>query len=138
MPTEVWTALISGVVGLATGSVATAWANWGIEKRRLKVKRRYELLDSWRTGIASFDNFDDLKVIGPTPDWYETLRPHLSEITRTDRKAGKKSHGTPARIARSEGRDRWRNRPHRTRVRAKTLTDVGNAEVGPDRDAHTW
>lgn len=82
MPTEVWTALISGVVGLATGSVATAWANWGIEKRRLKVKRRYELLDSWRTGIASFDNFDDLKVIGPTPDWYETLRPHLSERSR--------------------------------------------------------
>jgi len=40
------------------------------------------LLDSWRTGIASFDNFDDLKVIGPTPDWYETLRPHLSERSR--------------------------------------------------------
>jgi len=48
MPTEVWTALISGVVGLATGSVATAWANWGIEKRRLKVNAD---MSCWTPGV---------------------------------------------------------------------------------------
>jgi hypothetical protein len=75
MPTALWTAIISGVVGLVTGSAVTAWAQWGIEKRRLKLQRRYQLLDSWRTGIAESGGEYSGNPLN-TP-WYETLRPYL-------------------------------------------------------------
>jgi hypothetical protein len=81
MPTAVWTAIISGLFGLATGSGATAWVQWGIEKRRLKLQRRYDLLDSWRTGIASIEpgNPQDFVV---RQRWCVTLSPYLSDAGR--------------------------------------------------------
>ena len=85
MPTEIWTAIISGVAGLAAGSAVTAWANWGIEKRRMARQRTYDLLDSWRTGIASIGGRESTDV-PETPwydtPWYDTLRQYLSDDTR--------------------------------------------------------
>jgi hypothetical protein len=77
MPTEVLTAIISGVVGVVTGSAVTAWAKWGIEKRRLKLERRYALLDSWRNGIAEIGADFGLNPL--SAPWYETLRPYLAK-----------------------------------------------------------
>jgi hypothetical protein len=80
MPT-VWTAIISGVFGIAAGSAVTAWAQWGIEKRRMKRQRQYNLLDSWRTGVADLWSDDHTKALGMP--WYETLRPYLSDDVRS-------------------------------------------------------
>jgi hypothetical protein len=80
MPAAVWTAIIGIVGGFASGSVVAAWANWGVEKRRLKLQRRYDLLDTWREGIASIGAEFGLNPIGSP--WYETLRPYLSDDTR--------------------------------------------------------
>jgi hypothetical protein len=77
MPTEVWTAIISGVAGVVTGSAVTAWAKWPIEKRRLKLQRRYALLESWRTGISEIGAEFGVNALN-TP-WYEKLRPYLAE-----------------------------------------------------------
>lgn len=76
MPAAVWTAIIGVVGGFASGSAVAAWANWGIEKRRLNRQRQYALLDSWRSGIASLGNAS-YHAAFHTP-WYETLRPHLA------------------------------------------------------------
>ena len=40
-------------------------------------ERQYDLLDSWRAGIAALESDDHTEVLR-TP-WYETLRPHLAE-----------------------------------------------------------
>ena len=71
------------VAGLASGAVASLlapWAHWSIEKRRLARQRKYSLLDSWRTGIASMETEDHTEFLA-TP-WYETLRPYLSASER--------------------------------------------------------
>jgi hypothetical protein len=84
MAAEVWTAIIGGAAGMASGAVASLiapWVKWGIEKRRLKRQRRYDLLDSWRAGIASMVSTDHDDFI--RTDWYETLRPYLREGRRT-------------------------------------------------------
>lgn len=84
MTSEIWAAVIGGVAGLASGVVASLlapWANWSIEKRRLKRQRRYGLLDRWRQGIASAEDADDHTTF-LTTEWYETLRPHLSSEAR--------------------------------------------------------
>lgn len=48
-------AVVGGVAGLATGALASVvapWVNWGIERRRLRLERRQELIAEWRTGLA--------------------------------------------------------------------------------------
>jgi hypothetical protein len=84
MPYEVQTALIAAVSGLAagaTGSVVAPWVNWGIDKRRSRMQRRRELVDSWREGLSEWAQHPPNSG---TPDflllsWFQTLIPHLSE-----------------------------------------------------------
>ncbi|ORW28187.1 hypothetical protein AWC19_27515 [Mycobacterium palustre] len=83
MASEIWTAVIGGLAGLtsgAVGSLIAPWANWSIEKRRLERQRRYDLLKSWRDGIAGMEGHDHSKYIAS--GWYETLRPYMWENTR--------------------------------------------------------
>jgi hypothetical protein len=52
---EIAVALISGVVGLTTGAIGSLfapWANWGVEKRRLRRAGRLERISEWRSGVA--------------------------------------------------------------------------------------
>jgi hypothetical protein len=70
--------------GGLVGSGLTIWWNWGVEKRRLCLQRRQELIDTWRRELIP-------KMEGPvelrrgtkkypfmrTPE-YASLRPHLS------------------------------------------------------------
>jgi hypothetical protein len=81
MASEVWTAVIGGVAGLATGAISSLvapWAKWSIEKRRIDRQRRYALLDSWREGIAGLEK-GSVHTDAIETTWYETLRPYLSK-----------------------------------------------------------
>lgn len=89
MSGEVTAAVIGGVAGVLTGgigSLAAPWAQWGVEKRRLKHARRLGLIESWESGIRVQAAGGPLD--GPTngagepefrfTQWYLTLRPHLT------------------------------------------------------------
>lgn len=81
MTSEIWVAVITGACGLLGGSALTAWAKWPIEKRRIERQRRYQLLDSWRSGLTT------MAIDAPVNEylrtaWYETLRPHISDEQR--------------------------------------------------------
>jgi hypothetical protein len=55
MAYEVPVALITGSVGLTTGilgSLVAPWANWGVEKRRLRRQARVDRITEWRAGVA--------------------------------------------------------------------------------------
>lgn len=52
-------ALVGGGVGLVTGAVASLiapWANWGIEKRKLRRAGRVERIREWRAGASQLDS----------------------------------------------------------------------------------
>jgi hypothetical protein len=56
---EIAVALISGCTGLATGAVGSLfapWANWGIEKRRLRHESRVKLIAEWRERVSYLDS----------------------------------------------------------------------------------
>lgn len=79
MGSDVWAAAVGGLAGLATGAVSllvAPWPSWGIEKRRTDRQRKYELLDSWRSGIAELGNNGHTAAL--QTDWYETLRVYAS------------------------------------------------------------
>ena len=83
MTVEVWAAIIGGVAGLLTGAISSLvapWAKWSIEQRRLKRQRQYALLDWWRAGIAAIQTDDHTEIL--RSQWYEALRPYLSEASR--------------------------------------------------------
>lgn len=79
MAWQFWSALIGGVSG-GVVSFLSFWLNWGIEKKRRKLDRKYELLDRWRTGIGRLEGNSYQEAIGA--EWYETLRPYLSKEVR--------------------------------------------------------
>jgi hypothetical protein len=119
MASEIAVAVIGGVAGLVTGtagSLTAPWAQWGVEKRRDRRRRRAELIAEWRAGIDALRAAEDEAAPripfpggGPggsgsyivpstgAPDppaardteqnWYETLRPHLSEGAHESLKA---------------------------------------------------
>ena len=74
--------IIAGIIGLFTGAIGSLvapWANWGIEKKRIKHERRIKLIQTWR-GIISEENFDRYKFI--EDPIYGPLRELLSEKVR--------------------------------------------------------
>jgi hypothetical protein len=108
---EIAVALISGGVGLTTGivgSLIAPWANWGVEKRRLRQESRVERIGEWRDGVealraAENDHVPRIGVPGmqtslvvdngaPDPDgtrlrsrsWFVTLQPELSKRGREE------------------------------------------------------
>ena len=84
MASEVVAALIGGGAGLATGVVGSLfapWANWGIEKRRLRRAGRVERIKEWRAGANQLDSdvhFMELEW----STWYVTLLPEMSASAR--------------------------------------------------------
>lgn len=110
MASEIAVAVIGGVAGLVTGtagSLTAPWAQWGVEKRRLRRQRRVELVAEWRAGIDALRAAESKAVPhipfpggpgrpggylvvstnAPDPpetrdklqDWYETLSPYLAK-----------------------------------------------------------
>ena len=46
--------VIAGIAGFASGdlaSISAPWANWGVEKRRLRRQSRVERISEWRKGV---------------------------------------------------------------------------------------
>ncbi|WP_133160822.1 hypothetical protein [Mycobacterium ahvazicum] len=59
MTSDVAVAFIGGGAGLLTGAVTgtissliAPWANWGIEKRRLRRENRVQRIKEWRAGVT--------------------------------------------------------------------------------------
>ena len=92
-------ALISGGVGLTTGiigSLFAPWANWGVEKRRLKRQRRVERIKEWRDGVGELDfceknhgqeaylSTDRINGDVRTKAWWVTLRPEMAHDVRKE------------------------------------------------------
>jgi hypothetical protein len=84
MASEIIVAVIGGGVGLATGIVGSLfapWANWGVEKRRLRHAGRVERIKEWREGANRLDgdvHFMDLEW----SEWYVTLYPEMSSVAK--------------------------------------------------------
>lgn len=54
MSDGVWAALI-GAAGLLVGGFVGPHVTWGIEKKRLQLARRAELIKSWREGLLEWE-----------------------------------------------------------------------------------
>ncbi|WP_124394643.1 hypothetical protein [Rhodococcus wratislaviensis] len=76
MASAIWSAIIGGVAG-ALVALITPWAKWAVDKRHIKLQRQYELLDSWRAGIAAMDP-QNMRSATSTA-WFEGLRPFLGK-----------------------------------------------------------
>ncbi|WP_131831790.1 hypothetical protein [Mycobacteroides abscessus] len=84
MASEIMVAAISGGTGLAAGIVGSLfapWANWGIEKRRLRRASRVERIEEWRAGAYQLDGDVYFMELEWSP-WYATLRPEMSAATK--------------------------------------------------------
>jgi hypothetical protein len=69
-----------GFIGGVIGSIVAPWIHWGVEKRKLKLAARQELIVKARRVVAGdLDKF----AFRETPT-YSTLRPLLSERTRKE------------------------------------------------------
>jgi hypothetical protein len=71
--------LLGGAAGLFT-----TWARWGVEKRRMRIQRRQQLLDRWRKELLAVEG--GVKHDGGVNKYpfmrvplYASLRPHLSK-----------------------------------------------------------
>ena len=92
---EIAVALIAGGAGLVTGIVGSLfapWANWGVEKRRLRREGRVKRIAEWREGASQLGgdvHFMDLEW----STWYMTLLPEMRRATVKQVDAG--SEGLP-------------------------------------------
>jgi len=80
--------LISGIIG----SIFAPWVNWGIEKRRLKLNHKTELIKEWRAFIEKFDfihkNFGNTTVYG-------AMRPYMDDNIIQKFEAQRTFYATP-------------------------------------------
>ncbi len=81
--------IISAVVGLITGAIASLiapWVQWGVEKSRSRVEYRRAQISRWRDAIESFD-FDSGLSFGDT-SIYAEIRPYLEPSFVSSYEAG--------------------------------------------------
>jgi len=70
------TAIISGIVGLITGligSLIAPWVHWGIEKKRIRLAERKELLTQARVSLSMYESRGEYI----TTSTYSRVRPYL-------------------------------------------------------------
>ena len=81
-----------GLIGGIIGSIFAPWVNWRIEKRRLKLAHRTELIKEWRTFIEGFDfeneNFGNSTVYG-------AMRPYMDDAIIKKFEAQRTFYATP-------------------------------------------
>jgi hypothetical protein len=68
---------VSALVGGAIGSLGAPWIHWNIEKRKLRLAARRELIASWRTAVGWQSWEAGSKAFRET-EAYASLRLHLS------------------------------------------------------------
>jgi hypothetical protein len=80
------TMIVGPILGFIFGGWLTAKTQWGIEKQKMKVQRRRDLVDTWRRELIPL--FEAPKVLGAGSrkypfmrgTAYASLRPHLSAV----------------------------------------------------------
>lgn len=75
---SVWSILIPALIGLLAGilgSLVAPWVNWGIEKKREKLKYRREIIQRCR---AKIDDANFTKQSFRNTLEYKYIRPYLS------------------------------------------------------------
>jgi hypothetical protein len=75
-------AIISGIVGLITGAIGSLiapWVHWGIEKRRLRLAERKELLLRARTTLSTYEQRSDYAATSTYARVREYLPRHARE-----------------------------------------------------------
>ncbi len=81
MDPTILSAIIGGVTGLITGTIASLfapWINWGIEKRKLRLAAQRELIKAARLTLESTPDRKEFRE----STIYSQIRPFLSEDTR--------------------------------------------------------
>lgn len=76
--------IIAGIIGLIAGTIGSLiapWVHWGIEKRRIKQKRRIELIEKWRS-ILDNPNFERSGLLEDAS--YGTLRKLLKDDVKKE------------------------------------------------------
>jgi hypothetical protein len=74
--TPIVVAAISSIFGLISGglgSLIAPWANWGVEKRRLRVDRQRNIIDNARRNLTNYSR----EQIRNSAE-YAAIRSHLS------------------------------------------------------------
>jgi hypothetical protein len=114
--------IISGVVGLFTGAIASLsapWAQWGVEKRKLRLQARAKLLQEAREFISS-NSYSSPDFIKYEP-LYSQLLPYLSNNCKEKMKmmevqamtSGSLFGSHTIKIGLGDGRDSGLNKEHR-------------------------
>jgi len=81
---------IFGLIGGAIASLIAPWVHWGIEKKRIQINRKKELIDNCKMEINK-KNFDG-KEFRESP-YYANIRPFLSkELTHLIEKGDNEFH----------------------------------------------
>lgn len=73
--------IITAIIGFISGglgSIVTPWVKWGIEKRKLKLAQKTQIINNIKS-ILSNEVFDPEKLVNQT-DYY-SIREHLSKKT---------------------------------------------------------
>jgi len=83
--------IVSAVSGLIAGTIASLiapWINWGIEKRKIKMNRRVELIKNCKELINS-ENFDNYKFLNSS--YYSDIKPYLNNelVDKIENKEGR-------------------------------------------------
>lgn len=71
--------IIPAIVGLVTGAIGSLiapWVNWGIEKRKIRIKNREKLLEDSRNYINT-NEFNTKEFLRTT--YYSQLRPEFTK-----------------------------------------------------------
>jgi len=70
--------VIAGIAGFASGdlaSISAPWANWGVEKRRLRRQSRVERISEWRKGVEELRRAgEEEAALGHVPGQPRTYR----------------------------------------------------------------
>ncbi len=74
--------IVTGLLGFIAG-LFTPWVKWGIEKRRLKLRYRQELIARWRRMVqriaqSPVDSQDGVTRLLEAHEDFYSLQPHLS------------------------------------------------------------
>jgi hypothetical protein len=75
-------AFLSGGVSGAIASLLAPWSQWGVEKRRLRLERRREIMEGARAWTA--DGLNRLRPVGTADTRFAGVRPYLSDELRKE------------------------------------------------------
>lgn len=98
-----WDIAIPAVAGLVTGAIGSLlapWANWGVEKKRLRQIARAKLIEESRAALLDPPQSDEFRIL----PIYSRMRPYLSEEAKNAVEGEFHLHGEVVNIVTGGGR----------------------------------